>query len=65
LTGAPGSDFLTSTYTADQIWQLISDAFKRNFILGCGTSGKGNDKILSQNGLAESHAFAILGVYTI
>ena len=43
LSGAPGYDYLTSSYTTDEIWKLMTDATSNKFIVSCGTSGTGSD----------------------
>jgi hypothetical protein len=65
LSGAPANDYLCSSYSTDEIWDLIKSAVERDFIIGAGTAGSGNDRILNQFGLSESHAFAVLGVYEL
>ena len=52
LSGAPAYDYLTSSYTNDEIWKLISDALANKFIVGCGTSGTGNDYERNDIGLS-------------
>jgi len=34
-------------------------------LIGCGTPGSGNDTMQLSNGLAMSHAFAIIGVFNL
>ena len=65
LSGAPAYDYLTSSYTSDEIWTLISNATNLKYIVGCGTPGTGDDSVRSTTGLAASHAYAILGTYKI
>ena len=65
LSGAPAYDYLTSSYTSDEIWKLITDAARNNFIVGCGTSGTGSDRKKSELGLSQSHAYALLGTYEL
>jgi hypothetical protein len=65
LSGAPAYDYLVSTYTALEIWALLSEGYEKGFICGAGTSGQGNDSITSVIGLSESHAYAVLGTYLL
>jgi hypothetical protein len=48
-----------SGYTGASAFAAISTALGRNFNVGADTSGS------STYGLATSHAYAVLGVYTI
>ena len=52
LSGAPAYDYLTSSYTSDEIWRLIREADLNNFIVGAGSSGTGSDKIKIELGLS-------------
>ena len=52
LSGAPSYDYLTSSYTSSEIFTLIADALDNKFIVGCGTSGTGNDQVRSALGLS-------------
>jgi hypothetical protein len=45
LSGAPSYDYLTSSYTSDEIWSVITEAYNKKYIIGCGTSGTGNDEL--------------------
>jgi len=52
LSGAPAYDYLCASYSNDEIWKLMTEATAKNFIIGAGTSGTGNDKIKSSIGLS-------------
>ena len=51
LSGAPAFDYLTSSYTTNEIWELMNEALKNKFIVGCGTSGTGVDALKNSIGL--------------
>lgn len=65
MCGAPSYDYLCSGYTAPELFKLLSEAHKKGYICGAGTSGGGSDRVRSSLGLSESHAYAILGTYEL
>ena len=65
FSGAPSYDYLTASYTEDQIWEILSSADKNNYIIGAGTSGSGNHDLKNSYGLSQSHAFSVLGCYEL
>jgi hypothetical protein len=56
---------LCSSYTALEIFKLLSEGHGRGFICGAGTAGLGNDEVLTVIGLSESHAYALLGAFEL
>ena len=65
LSGAPAYDYLCSSYTALEIFKLLSEGHSKGFICGAGTAGSGNDEVLTEIGLSESHAYALLGTFEL
>jgi hypothetical protein len=52
FSGAPSYDYLTASYTCDEMWDIIRSADLNHFIIGAGTSGTGDDSIKTEMGLS-------------
>lgn len=60
LTGAPSMSYSISTTlakNADTVWNLISDADSKNFLIGVDTNGK------TAFGLRTNHAYTVLSTH--
>lgn len=51
-SGAPSRDFLTKNYDADEIFRVICEADQKDYIIGAGTSGKGDHSLKTKYGLS-------------
>ena len=65
LSGAPSYDYLTESYTDDEIFAILKEADDKHYILGAGTAGQGDDSVKNSVGLSASHAYSILGAYEL
>ena len=65
LSGAPSYDYLTSSYTEDQIWTILNSADKAHYIIAAGTSGTGDHNLRSSIGLSQSHAYSVLSTHEL
>lgn len=61
FTGVGAKDYICAQKTVDELWDIIYSNWQEGHIIGCGTKGEGNDQFQLANGLAKSHAYAILG----
>ena len=52
LTGAPSSEFSTSTYSADEVWFSLQNAIKHRYLV---TSASFSDR----NGLISGHGYIV------
>lgn len=64
LTGCPADYYDLTIYNADSIWEIISNADKSNYIMMAGTTG-GSDATTNSYGIANSHAYSLIGAYTV
>lgn len=58
-------DGSTTLYTLDEIWQIMQAANTNNYIMSVGTSGSGDDSVKNNCGIAKSHAYSIIDVFTM
>jgi len=65
VSGAPSYDYLTSKYEADEIWELLDEADRKNYIMGAGTAGTGDHALKNSVGLSQSHAYSVIGAYAL
>ena len=65
FSGAPANDYLTASFTEDQIWSILKDSDEKKYILGAGTSGSGNHDLKNELGLSQSHAYSVIGCYEL
>ena len=74
LTGAPTITFFTDRnksnrkYSSDDLWNILYEADKKRFIMGCGTGdimGQGTDSQDPSTGLCGNHAYSLIGVYEV
>lgn len=68
LTGASAKTYFTEPSKKEEYWNLLMDAYDKNFIMTAGSDdlsyGKG-DAFISKIGLAGSHAYSLLAVYEV
>jgi len=64
LANCPTEYYDLTTYDADTIWQVITNAEAQNYIMVTGTTG-GTDSTTNSFGLANSHAYTMMGAYII
>jgi len=60
LLGGGAKDYICSQHTEDELWDIMYTAHQKGHLLGCGTHGKGDDSHSHANGMAKSHAYAVL-----
>ncbi len=69
LTGAPTKfHMIKNKRLSEEDWQVITDAERRGFVMGCCTgnfTGTGNDANDGSTGLSGSHAYTLLGAYEL
>ena len=66
LIGAPAFRYTATTLdTVDEIFRMIEAADELNYIMGCDTSGHGDDSDVNVCGLATSHAYSLLTAFTM
>ena len=62
LTGYPGKQMMHTDITVDELWNEIQLAIGEKGLLTSGSQfGTGSDKNYSENGIAYSHAYTMLG----
>ncbi len=59
-----GNDIL-APYGYDEIFSMLEDAIAANYVVGVGTDGNGSDSEKNACNIAMSHAYSILGAFTI
>jgi hypothetical protein len=55
-------------HTPDDLWNILYEADKKRFIMGCGTGdimGQGTDSQDPTTGLCGNHAYSLIGVYEV
>lgn len=63
LTGAPCSTYFNDEYSDEERWQIILDAFKRNYIMAASTKdleGNGKDYMEKKSGIVGNHSYSLL-----
>ena len=50
---------------ADKAFETLLAADAANYLLGANSDGKGSNEVLKSCGIPESHAFSILGVFSM
>ncbi|KAL4452901.1 hypothetical protein ABPG74_002466 [Tetrahymena malaccensis] len=75
LTGAPCDNYFLENEKEDEIWTLITQGLQKGYCITCGTKSISNkllpentrtqDHILNEMGLVSSHAYSLLGAYTL
>lgn len=65
ISGAPSRDFLTKNYDADEIYSVICEASSKDYLVGAGTTGSGDHNLKTTYGLSQSHAYTVLGCYSV
>lgn len=66
MTGVPVFDYKSEEITDwTAMWNELVAADAANYILGAGTSGGGDDSESNTCGIAMSHAYSIISVFTM
>ena len=65
LVGAPSRRFENKGRTVDEVFDLISEADKADYIITCGTHGEGDHNQINSYNLPKSHAYSIINAYTL
>ena len=70
LTGVPVFEYYSEEFESDTsdfeaMWNLLKDADSKNYIMSAGTLGDGDDTQRNDCGIAKSHAYAIMSVFTM
>lgn len=47
--------------TFDELWSAINGAFEKGYTVSVGTKGNGDDSLSTSSGMAQSHAYQVLG----
>lgn len=58
LTGYPTREWMRGTYTKDEVWKIVSEGDKRNYIMTTGVPKKAG---WDSKGLPQGHAYSLLG----
>ena len=68
ITGAPTKFFMSKELTPDAHWKELLEADRNRFVMGAQTRnflGKTGDSLDPVTGLANTHAYTLIGVYEI
>jgi len=64
--GVPNDYYYTSSYTADELWEIFTDEDSKNSMITAGSySGGGSDQDENENGVPYSHAYTVLSTLTL
>jgi hypothetical protein len=62
LTGYPGFSKETKDFTKDSLWNYLTTEFAAGTLIGCGSR---DSSFKYSDGIANGHAYAVLGAYTL
>ena len=65
LTGAPNKKYKHTDIAKDALFDLVKGASDADAMISAGTRVGGSDKNVSKNGLAQSHAYTVLGAFLV
>ena len=68
LTGAPVQSFKMKNYdkkSIDDLYEKLKEADKKGWVMGLGTIGSGSHDETTECGIACSHAYSIISVFTL
>lgn len=70
LTGVPVFSYYSSVFSANEeskneMWDLLVEADANNYIMAAETAGAGDDQMFNECGVAMSHAYSIIAVFTM